>query len=284
MEIVQHLIASVEQAVSSGRIPWSGLLWLGFTVWALFRFLPDQRRSLNDAERITAMQRAVYSGPHEYAPVRVEDFRWLDPLYYDAMQRQLEAAGFRCLGDLENISLSDVLPNMRTAIRNLTGDGGAVTASVWQVKLRGSQRARAFLRLLKGDMRVVEFGTEFSDGTFLTTLNNLGLDSSGDVREIRRMRLPNETPVEELVEIHRQRVAAFLADHAHVLPVPMRSEREIRGSWARAHALKCAEMARNRYVDLHQFAGVAADLPVSPDDPRVRGMARHLAQMQRGVS
>lgn len=283
MDIFQHLIAAVERTVSSGRIPWSGLLWLGFSLWAFLRFSPD-RRSVKDADRITALQSAVYSRPHEYAPVRVEDFPWLDARHSDAMQCRLEAGGFRCLGDLENISLSAIFPNVRTAIRNFTGDGGIVTAGVWQVKLRGWWRALAFLRLVKGDILVAECCTEFSDGTFLVTLNNLGLDSISDVREVRRMRLPVETPVEELMEIHRQRVAVFLADHAHIPPVPMRSEREIRESWARAHALKCAEMARNNYVDLPQFAGVAADMPLSPDDPHLRGMAQHLARSQRGFS
>lgn len=278
MDIFQHLIAAIEQAASSGRIPWSGLLWLAFSLWAFVRFSPDKRRSAEAAERITEMQRAVYSEPHEYAPVRVEDFHWLDARHYDAMQCRLEAGGFRCLGDLENISLSAVFPKLRTAIRNFTGDDGVVTASVWQVKVRGWRRALAFLRLVKGDMRVAEFCTEFTDGTFLMTLNNLGLDSSSDVREVRRMRLPVATPVEELMEIHRQRVAAFVGDHAGVLPVPVRSERKLRESWARAHALKCAEMAGRHSVDMHRFAVAAAD------DPQLRGMARHLAQVRRGVS
>jgi hypothetical protein len=71
---------------------------------------------------------------------------------------------------LENISLSAVFPNLRTAMRNFTGDDGVVTASVWQVKLRGWLRVPAILRLVKGDMRVVEFWTEFSDGKFIATL------------------------------------------------------------------------------------------------------------------
>lgn len=231
MDFFHHFIATAGQVVSDGRIPWSGVLWLGFTLWALSRYSPDSRRSVRDAERITEMQRAVHSEPHEYAPVRVEDFRWLDARYYDAAQRRLEAAGFRCLGDLENISLSAVFPNLRTAIRNFTGDDGVVTASVWQVKLRGWLRVPTFLRLVKGDMRGVEFCTEFSDGTFVATLNNLGPDSGSDVREIRRMQLPAGTPVEELMDIHRQRVAAFRENHAQAVPVPVRSERELREAW-----------------------------------------------------
>jgi hypothetical protein len=253
MDFLHYLIATAGQAVSDGRIPWPGVLWLGFTLWVWSRYSPESRRSGSDADEITEMQRAVHSEPHEFAPVRVEDFRWLDARYYDAAERRLEAAGFRCLGDLENISLSAAFPNLRTAIRNFTGDDGVVTAGVWQVKLRGWLRVPAFLRLVKGDMRVTEFCTEFSDGAFIATLDNLGLDSGSDVREIRRMRLPAGTPVGELVDIHRQRVAAFLEDHAHAVPVPVRSERELRESWARMHAMKCAEMARNHEVDLqHQ--------------------------------
>ncbi len=253
MDIFQHLVAAVERTLSSGMIPWSGLLWLGFSLWALLHFSPIQR-SASEAERITGLQRSVYSEPHEFAPVRVEDFRWLDARHYSAMQRRLEAAGFRCMGDLENISLSAVFPNLRTASRNFTGDHGKVTASVWQVKPRGWLRVLALLRLVKGDMRVAEFATGLSDGTFIATLDNLGLDSSSDVRGIRRMRLPAGTPVGELLGIHRQRVAAFLADHPRLEPLAVRSERELRESWARAHALKCAEIQRSHASSAGEIA------------------------------
>ena len=106
--------------------------------------------------------------------------------------------------------------------------------------MRGWLRILSLFRLMKGDVRVVDLGTEFSDGTFLNTSGNLGLDSSSDVPGIELLRLPNATPVEELVASHRRRVAEILAQRAGVTPVLIRSGQTLRQSAAREHALKCA--------------------------------------------
>jgi hypothetical protein len=173
---------------------------------------------------------------------------------------------------------------MRTATRELAAADGVLTAAIWQVKVRGWRRLLALAGMVKGDVRVVDVATEFSDGTFVATANNRGLDFSSDVPGIERLRFANETPIEEMVASHRQRVAEYLAAHPETQPVRLRTARELRQSVTRAHELKCAEMARYRFVDLQQFAGVAIDCRLSERDPQLRKTAQELARLQQGLN
>jgi hypothetical protein len=253
-------------------------------LWSLGRVASGQGGGRAGAKKITDMQKALYSGPHEYGPVRVHDFGWLDSAHYDAMQRRLEVAGFQSFGDVEDLTLSAVHPNMRTAMRDMASGDGVVAACIWQLKLRGWLRILALFGLVKGDMRVVDLATEFSDGSFLNTANNLGLDPSSDVPGIERMALPNSTPIEEAVSAHRRRVVEILAARPGVVPVLTRTPQEYRKSSDRAHALKCAEKVRNNFVDLQQFAGAVATNPGRVNDPEVRAVAQELARVREGVN
>lgn len=285
MDFFSDLFAAVERSASSVRFTrLCTLLGIWFLLLVLGRILSRKGAGENAARKITEQKRAIYSGPHDYAPVRAQDFRWLDERYYDETQRRLESIGFQCFGDVENVSLSAVYPNMRTAIRDFASADGVVSGSVWQVKMRGWLRVLAFFRMLKGDVRVVDFDTEFSDGTFLATANNRGMDPSGDVPGIERIQLPNAMPVEDVLAIHRKRVREILAQRSGVASVPVRTAGDVRAAAARAHVLKCEENARNHYADLEQFAGVAAEMPWLAYEPETRAMARELGRIHDGVT
>lgn len=285
MDFLNELLAAVEHSAPPIRFTkFTALLGLWLLLWVLGRVLPKKGSGEDAARKITEEKRKLYSAPHEYAPVRVHDFRWLDARYYDETQRLLESIGFKCFGDVENLSLTAVFPNMRTAIRDLASGDGVVSASVWHFKVRGWLRVLALLRLLKDDLRVVDLGTEFSDGTFLATANNLGLDPSSDVPGIERIQLLYATPIEDALVGHRRRVAEILAQRPGVAPVLARTGRDVREAAARAHALKCGENARNNFVDLQQFAGAAAQTPLLAKNQETRAMAQELARIRDGVS
>ena len=170
-------------------------------------------------------------------------------------------------------------------MRDLASGEGVTSACVWHFKVRGWMRLLSAAGMLKGSVRVVDLMTEFSDGTFFCSANNLGLDPSSDVPGIERLQLPNETPVEEMLATHRRRVAAILAERAGVVPVLIRTAQELRQSCTRQHLLKCAENARNNYVDLQQFATLVAQKPARVAEcPEIIGTGRELARIREGVS
>ena len=261
------------------------MLFAGWIIaWLASRILAGASTPEERARKLTQQKQAIDSAPHEYAPVRVHDFRWLDAGYYDATQRWLESVGFRCFGDVENLSLSAVYPNMRTAVRDLASADAVVSASIWQVKMRGWLRVPAFLRLLKGDMRVVDFDTEFSDGTFLSTANNREFDPGSGIPGIERIQLPNATPIEDVLVAHRRRAAEILTQRPGIAPVWVRTAKDVRSAAARAHALKCGEHARKNFVDLPQFASVASEKAAFANSPEVRAMGQELARIRDEVS
>ena len=285
MDYLGHLFAALRSVIfSRGNSTVPVLLGLWFAVWIAGRILARMATPEERARKVTGQKRAIYSAPHEYAPVRVHDFRWLDAGWYDATQRWLESVGFRCFGDVENLSLSAVYPKMRTALRGLASGDGVVSASIWQVKIRGWMRLLVWFRLLKGDMRVVDFDTEFSDGTFLSTANNREFDPSSDIPGIERIQLPNATPIEDVLVAHRRRVAEILTQRPGITPVFVHTAKDVRSAAARAHMLKCDEHARNNFVDLPQFASLAAEKAVYANSTEVRAMGRELARIRDEVS
>jgi len=249
-----HFVESLVAAAGGALFDWGGC-WQ-FTAVGLWFAFWARGRAVAKAGRNRAAQMAALSGPHEFGPVRASDFHWLDLRHYSEMERRLAAMGFRNLGDVENLSLSAAFPWLRTAVRELTSGDGILTVAIWQVKVRGWRRMLSFVGFGKGDVRLVDIGTEFSDGVFVSTANTRGLAFSSEVPGIERLGFSDETPIEEMVAAHRKRVAVYLASHPGTLPMRVRTARELRQSVTRAHELKCAEMARTRTAELRQFAGV----------------------------
>ena len=254
MAFLSDLLAAFHRAMFSGG---SRVFSLLLVVWLAGRLLARRGSPGERARKVAQQKRALYSAPHEFAPVRARDFPWLDAAFYDATQRWLESVGFRCFGDLENVSLSAVSPEMRTAIRDLASGDGVVSASIWQVKMRGGRRVAAIFRLRKGDRRVVDFVTEFSDGTFLSTSNNREFASTSPVPGLERLPLPEASPIEDALVAHRRRVAEILTRRPGITALLVRTAKDLRSSAARAHALKCGEHARHPFLDLPQFAVLA---------------------------
>lgn len=282
MHFVGPLFAASDGAVSNcGGFCQLALLGLCFAVWAR---VWGKGRVEAQARRIRAMQMALLSDPHEYGPVRVSDFYWLDSRYYSEMERRLDAKGFRNLGDVENLTRSAAFPWMRTAARELVGEDGVLTAAIWQIKIRGWRRVLSLVGMGKGDEQGVDVWTEFSDGTFLATANNRGLDFSSDVPGIERIGFSDGIAIEEMLEVHRQRFAEYLAMHPGTQPVRIRTTRELRQSVTRAHEFQCAAMARNRFIDLPQFAGLVLDCRLRELDPPLRKAAHELARLEQRVN
>ena len=82
---------------------------------------------------------------YEMRPARVEDFRYLDLIFYENHQRRLEQRGFRILGDMEDLSLSSAGSACRTFMRYMIDGRGSVVANIyhlvpsWLNRLKGGE-------------------------------------------------------------------------------------------------------------------------------------------------
>jgi hypothetical protein len=119
--------------------------------------------------------------------VRPSDFPELDCEFYDRVRSSLEAHGFRFLGDRENITLSRIVPDSRTFIRTTVSADGSIVGGAYHLKVRR-------VRGIPVEKRTIEFETEFSDGTFLSTSNAGAIARNFPVPGIDAKRCPEETP------------------------------------------------------------------------------------------
>ena len=248
MEFLVTALATAHRLVSAEPL---GSLCFVLGIGLAVRFLsrdPRSNRSGGAGLTRAGREHALCSEPHEYGPVRVQDFHGLDEGLYDRAQRESEDAGLRCLGDVENLSVSAVFPRLRTAIRDFASDDGEVADSVWQV------RAGRWFRIRRPGIRAMELVTEFSDGTFLSTTNHPGPEHGANVRGIERIQTPYPTPAGQMVAAHRAGIARVMERKCGVVPVPVQTHRELRRSAERAHALR-------READVRSPAGAVWGTP-----------------------
>src|SRR5438067_6914327 len=69
---------------------------------------------------------AVYGTPHELVRVSPAAFPEADLEFYDRAREQFEARGYHCLGDVEDVTMSNVYPQNRTFLRLFVDAGGMI--------------------------------------------------------------------------------------------------------------------------------------------------------------
>jgi len=238
------------------------------------------------ARKILDMQEALWGGPHEYRRVEPSEFEGLDGTYYDEARLWLEARDFQFLADVENLTASRVFPKLRTFIRVMAGDGGAVTAAVYQLRLEeaaapevehadvdaedaesggeatdadveapaeagaGEEEAPAAPRKVDA----LEFETELEDGSFLVTNALADKDRMPAVEGVTKLRLPDGTSPEKVLAEHRRRVAESAA--AGRSAKRLVTFEQVMDSQHRMHALKCAHQRRIGFLDDETLARI----------------------------
>ncbi len=180
------------------------------------------------AKKILAEQRAFNKAPPEYVVVSPRDFSRLDLNFYDATQQWLEQQGFVLLGDIENRKATQRLPGICAFTRTLRSADGLIGAGVqhYLYEVQGVWR-RVWCRIKnwgylgpRVESRLVSFGTRLSDGTELATSVTSGTDVSSDMPGLLVCKLPEATPLDEVLATHRERLRRWLGGHPEGHPVP----------------------------------------------------------------
>ena len=159
-------------------------------------------------------------------------------------QAKLQEAGFEHVGDVQ-----DVIAN-RTArwlvrpayIRVMLHPDGT-QAGVYAVRMAWVGSLLALFRLMPRTMRVVDLETELTDGRFVVTNNNLGVDTSEPKADIVQRQLDPATPVAELLAEHRLAVRESGGE-----AVPIRTLDQAIASQTRLNDLKRADLATRDFA------------------------------------
>ncbi|MGM9483322.1 hypothetical protein ACS5PN_19150 [Roseateles sp. NT4] len=226
------------------------------------------------AQAIVAMMRAQFSAPHTMVLADESQFRHLDLAAYARFQAEMEASGFRAVGDVEILEISNSPTTLiaRTFIRNMLSADGEVLAQYYQLRPRIWRRLKLLLRGLL-NLRFVAaprnfyeslatrhcagFETEFADGRQLVTSNAQAASVLSGPPAIENAYFPYGTPVPQLLTSHRGRISSIAAGEAPTRPSAMRSMEDILAMQRRQSMLKVAHRSAVQWVtqgELRQMA------------------------------
>ena len=184
---------------------------------------------MNDAREIArsvlAQAKRAFSGrPSTIVPADAREFTHLDLENYDRFQKELERAGYRLLGDVEILEVSNSPGTVmaRTMVRAMVSGDGTVLACMYQVKPR-------MLRLLRGllvgilNLRLIDapknflnhrttkdffdFESEIGQAILVTT-NTAQANVFSQPKTIDSLAVAREIPLQEIRVTHERRVAS----------------------------------------------------------------------------
>lgn len=193
---------------------------VGPIIWRIYKTVRDFKKmaqgTISDAER-------MYAGPHEFVQVSPADFPGADLEAYEEATRQFEALGFRALGDIEDKTVNEIYPTMRSFIRAFSGSEGDISGGFFCLS----------------SFKVFDLGTEFSDGIHLCVTNAESASGIDQPPEIMKRFCPAETPLAKLLELQLQSVRERLAAIPGLTVVKCLTLDDAIQSNHRAHAIQC---------------------------------------------
>ncbi|MEZ4648052.1 MAG: hypothetical protein R3E97_04555 [Candidatus Eisenbacteria bacterium] len=141
------------------------------------------------AAKVYRQLRGVFGGEHVFRVTTRAEFEELDYASYDSVRQVLESRGYRQLGAVEDVTVSESDPDRRTLIE-LYVDGSA-TRCVASYQVEGGQ--------------ISDVLSVLQDGRHLLT-TNAELDRLGPPPFVDRQCFPGGTPIATLVSAHEERV------------------------------------------------------------------------------
>jgi hypothetical protein len=162
-----------------------------------------QRQLAEAGAKIVGDARAMYADVHEYREAADADFDGLDRDFYESSTRQLEAIGWRHLGDIVNSSI-ERLKGSAAVIRVMTSPDA--TTYVGFFHLRAS-----FAHLPGEQILTYDVTSEFTDGEFLVTSNTAETNLMTTPPGIRNLKFPRQTSLERLLGAHEAERQKLLA-------------------------------------------------------------------------
>jgi hypothetical protein len=189
----------------------------------LVQLLTGKDRVRKYAEKIYVQMKDAYAGKHEYKIVEAKHFPHLYLKYYTRTAEDLKAKGFAILGDIEDTTLSQLLPQFRTFVRYLVNKDGTIAAGIYYIFSTGCPK---ILHIANSALssKIVELQTEFSNGCFVVTTN--ATETLSTTPRILVKYVPPDTSVDDLLEIHNKRLKEYAAEKPELCPVCIHSPEE----------------------------------------------------------
>lgn len=141
----------------------------------------------------------------EHCAVKASDFKHLDLDLYDKCRSHLEAAGYRFLEDIENVTLRK-RTGTRTMQRVLLSGDGTIMAVFYHFR-----PSLGFRMIGAKAVKTLELETQFSDGTFVCTSNAEMAGKLDSPPSITALRLSAVTSWDMILEAHQNQLKKHLS-------------------------------------------------------------------------
>ncbi len=142
---------------------------------------------------------------HQFRPANLANFSHLCRKFYTTSTDIMEAKGFYYSCDMENLSLKVHQPVPRNFTRFLVNPNQDIQCAIYQIKPKFPWSLMIPLFGM-GPSKVIEFETEFSDGSFIISTLAGERSSPGEPDSINRYHFPKHISAPELYEIHKETV------------------------------------------------------------------------------
>jgi hypothetical protein len=144
----------------------------------------------------------LYSSDYECVSANPLEFTWLDLNYYDTTQHELESLGFQKIDDFEFLHQTLAFPETRTFSRKFINAKRNIEVSIGHIRV--VKPINVLERAI--DQRIVEFSSEFSDGTFLETNNAFGVSPIVEFGGIELLIFEPTISLEKLLDAHEKKI------------------------------------------------------------------------------
>jgi hypothetical protein len=202
--------------------------------------------------------KSIYIDRHEHRPATDADFTDRDVAWYESTTQQLIALGFQSLGDRVNQTVEQASGLVVVTRRFISADQTTMTGIYHFV--RPNKNTGAIVSL-----RVCDFESELSDGSFVTTNNTAGANLASLPGQILGTKHPIETTAAELARLHEAEKTQLLQDKPNAHFVKIQNLEEYDASQQRQLAIKAAFRQGIGYVDPAEIRRIADQK--WPNDP-----------------
>jgi hypothetical protein len=175
-----------------------GLLATGILMIPVVFFYNNytKRKRTNMIDKIAVSINKMYQNlivtDFELISVYSSEFKELDLHFYESISAYLESRNFTLIGDFEESHMRKTIPNVQYFKRLMVDSDTEITATIYHLKMG------------KSSLRIIELKTEFTNGTFLITTNNVFATNIEYPKEIIIAFFKTDN-IKELLENHKNR-------------------------------------------------------------------------------
>ncbi len=186
------------------------MMLITFSKYFHIFFKEDHRpKDIEAANNLITYMKNIYANPHEFYEADISKYEKIDTNFYKIKTEEFINSGFNKIIDIEDVTITQNNPNMRTCIRYFSNKQGTINASCFHLNFGKIAKIFSIFTKNPANLYSIELETEFIDGSFIITNNLLESSKLIDYPEsIVIHKYTKSTPLSTLIDSHTARIEA----------------------------------------------------------------------------